>query len=106
QRRLKGEPLWMFQPGFVVFKGGAFPVLARARPQPSHQIRRALEVHENEDFSVHYSLALLGFLDFGCDSRMRCGRCSSSSSSPRESWRASATSASRSTIPSAKRTAA
>src|ERR1700676_2019583 len=47
---------------------------------------------------------LLGF--FGRESRMRSGRCSSSSSSPTESCLGSATSASRSTIPKAKRTVA
>src|SRR5665213_2284396 len=98
----------MSEPVLVVFKGGALPVLAHARPQAPDKLGRALQIHVYEYFLVHHSdfyfQAFSGF--FLCESRMRSGRCSSSSSSPTESCLGSATSASRSTIPSAKRTVA
>src|ERR1035437_10087888 len=95
----------MSEPAGVVFKGGALPVLAHARPEPAHQVGRAFEVHVYENFLLHYSApVLLGLPGFGRrESRMRAGSFSSSSSRPTASCRGSATSASRSTIPRANR---
>lgn len=53
-----------------------FPVRACTRPQPAHQIGRALQVRVNQNSSIHHSLVFPGFADLRRDKWMRCGRCS------------------------------
>jgi hypothetical protein len=82
--------------------------LRNARPQAPNQVRRAVQVHVHESLLAHHSAPELpGLPGFGArESRMRSGRCSSSSASPTVSWRGSATSASRSAIPRVNSTVA
>src|SRR2546430_47834 len=103
QGRLQGESRGIFQPGFVVFEGGAFLVLTHAGPQPPHQMGNAVEIHINKSFFVHH----LSFERF-CfrATRMRCGRCSSSSCRPTVSFFGATRSARRSAMPNTKRTVA
>src|SRR5213083_1281972 len=91
----------MSEPAIVVFEGGALPGVAHARPQPSHEVRRALQVDVDENFFVHYFIPVCRR-----DSRMRCGKRSSSSSRPTASCRGSATSAKRPDMPSENSTVA
>src|SRR3989449_3960421 len=100
---LQRESRGIFQPGLVVFEGGAFLVLARAGPQTPHQVRDAVEIHVYESLSVHH----LFFVRFGLRAtRMRCGRFYSSSCRPTGSFFGAARSPSRSAMPSTKRTVA
>jgi hypothetical protein len=87
-----------------VFKSATLPVSPHARPQPAHQMGCALQVCAYENLLFHYSSALLfGFPGLWRTwSRMRWGRCSSSSSSPTSSCFDAAKSAIRSTIPRTK----
>src|ERR1035438_5215347 len=79
--RFERESFGVSEPVLVVFKSGAFPVLARASPQTSHQVGRAFAVHVYQNFLVHYSYSvplvfgLRAFRERG--SRMRSGRFSS-----------------------------
>src|SRR5208283_4553340 len=100
---LQRESRGIFQPCLVVFEGRAFLVLARTGPQTPHQVRDAVEIHIYESLSVHH----LSFARFGLsDTRMRCGRFSSSSCRPTGSFFGAARSPRRSAMPSTKRTVA
>src|ERR1700723_80680 len=100
---LQRESRGIFQPGLVVFEGGAFLVLARTSPQTPHQVRDAVEIHVYESLSVHH----LSFVRFGLRAtRIRCGRFSSSSCRPTGSFFGAARSPSRSAMPNTKRTVA
>src|SRR5436190_740362 len=99
----------MLQPAFVVFECRVLAVLAHARPQAPDEMWRALQIDVNQNFAVHFHSPVFGgrgsFRRLG-ERRMRSGSCSSSSSRPTVSCVALARSDTRSTRPSANRTAA
>lgn len=107
--RLQREPVPAFEPCWVIFKGCGFTLAADARPQPAYESRLLGKIHVDQSFAVHaYFFAVRGIddVDLVVDVRMRFGRCSSSRWSPVESWRISASSASRLVIPKRKSTVA
>src|ERR1019366_60062 len=100
---LQRESRGIFQPGFVVFEGGACLVLARTGPQTPHEVRDAVEIHVYESLSVHH----LSFVRFGLrGTRMRCGRFSSSRCRPTGSFFWAAGSLRWADMPSTKRAVA
>ena len=102
QSRFECKALGVFEPGAVVFEGGALTAFMRACPQPPHQGRGAAQIDIDQSFLAHHSPAC----GLWRGNRIRLGRCSSSRARPTPSIRASANSSSRTTMPSTNNTVA